>query len=229
MDAHFAHSMNVVTSWCKEKNNCITSTQLVTALQSKYRLRNTLVQLLKHDRPQLQLLESVLQKVDNKLKKAIKRCNDVIFQYPDSAGCVMNSTISLNEKIKNIPPFNITSFLHSGIGNGTKVTINLSNDYVSMDSSSVTATYDEESDQEDGNHVGDKEKCDEEEEEERDEKEAEESGEEEEGENEESFDSDSNSSSSNEEDTIDMSCSDAIPNTGVITGVKISSDFSIRR
>ena len=99
MDAHFAHSMNVVTSWCKEKNNCITSTQLVTALQSKYRLRNTLVQLLKHDRPQLQLLESVLQKVDNKLEKAIKRCNDVIFQYPDSAGCVMNSTISLNEKI----------------------------------------------------------------------------------------------------------------------------------
>ena len=32
LDAHFAHSMQVVLSWCKEKHNCITPTQLVAAV-----------------------------------------------------------------------------------------------------------------------------------------------------------------------------------------------------
>jgi K+/H+ antiporter YhaU regulatory subunit KhtT len=80
LDAHFAHSMQAVTSWCKEKNNCVTPTQLVTALQSRYRLRNTIVHLVEHNRSQLDQVESILGKMTDQLKKTVKRCNDVFFQ-----------------------------------------------------------------------------------------------------------------------------------------------------
>ena len=102
--------------------------------------------------------------MDVKLKKYVKRCNDALFKYEDSVSSVMNYTIILNDRIKQIPPLHITSFLHSGIGNGMKVTISLSSDYVSMDSSALTATCDEESDEEGENNAGEEEKDEEKEE-----------------------------------------------------------------
>jgi hypothetical protein len=77
LDTHFAHSMQAVTSWCKAKNNCVTPTQLVTALQSRFRLRNTIVHLVEHNRPQLEEVESIIGRMNDKLKKTVKRCNDV--------------------------------------------------------------------------------------------------------------------------------------------------------
>ena len=80
--------------------------------------------------------------MNDKLKKTVKRCNDVFFNYSEWGKFVADGTLTLDERIKRTPPFIITSFPYSGIGEGVRATIDPSSDMVSIPSiSSPCSTY----------------------------------------------------------------------------------------
>jgi len=114
LDAHFARSSQFILNWCKEKNNCVTPTQAVIALSSHGGLPNTIVHLVTIDRSHLHRLENLLQIVNDKLKKVVKRCNDVQYIYSESDCFEYNKEITLNELIKIIPQFTVKTYPFSG-------------------------------------------------------------------------------------------------------------------
>ena len=178
-----------------------------TALQSKFRLRNTLVHLVEHNRPHLEQLESILGKMNEKFKKEVKRCNDVFFGYAESGHYLADATIPLGEIIKNTPPFTIKAFPYSRIGEGINVTIDPSSDSASILSSLTASCNDGNSDEEEiGDHSFDLLEP---------------------NTGSESGTSSTNESSRSSDSEVDEESSEQLPTTGVITGVKIVSNHTM--
>lgn len=93
-------------------NDVVTPSQLVAALKYFGGLQNSIVELIKLDRETVSKLEDNFAECDRKLKKIIKRTNDVFFSYADSTSTNDISTSSYQGNY--MPPFSLQGYEYSG-------------------------------------------------------------------------------------------------------------------
>lgn len=118
LDAHFARSMQVLRSWVREDNNCITPTQAVVGLKNNGGLPNCVVELVDHDRTALHLLTKEVEVIEKEARRLVKRANDVHFELTS-----MQVSSDSESGYRACPDFSLTVFEYSGIGSGCTVLV----------------------------------------------------------------------------------------------------------
>lgn len=93
-------------------NDVVTPSQLVAALKYFGGLQNSIVELIKLERETVSKLVENFAECDRKLKKIIKRTNDVFFSYDDSTSTTDISTSS--HQGYYMPPFSLQGYEYSG-------------------------------------------------------------------------------------------------------------------
>lgn len=91
----------------------VTPSHLVTALKSYGGLENCTVELISLKRDRLLVLHQACVLLDKKVKKVVKRTNDVFFSYSKTFLTKSNSPNGA-EKFKNIPSYSLIAYEYSG-------------------------------------------------------------------------------------------------------------------
>jgi hypothetical protein len=114
LDAHFARAMQAVMDWVRDGNSCITPTQATIGLSAHGGVKNSVVELVEHDRERLKALVDQLCAMEDQLKKLFSRANDILISF---VGSVPLGTVNIGT-YQQCPPFQIQVFEYSGIGDG---------------------------------------------------------------------------------------------------------------
>lgn len=123
LDAHFACASKLLKLWVKEGNDCVTPLQVVNGLRSHWGLPNCVVDLVTHNRNKLQSLIDTTKHVETKIKRYLKRTNDLIFLHSPANA---DTCQSCNE-YKTSNSFVIHAYQYSNVGDGTKIVVNPTN------------------------------------------------------------------------------------------------------
>lgn len=118
LDAHFAKAMQVLVSWVREGNNCITPTQAVIGLKSRGGLPNSVVELIEHDRSSLKFLGQQVLPMEKQLRRVVPRANEIRIEFAEERG---RANCAVSGGYEECPDFILTLFEYSGIGPGVVV------------------------------------------------------------------------------------------------------------